>query len=89
MDLPNNPTPLDVWRAFQQIGPIATGRALVAVEVGTTETAIPHYLERVPQHWFELSPQDGADAVLQSSPPDETNLYLIAAGAVSADLWVW
>lgn len=89
MDIPNNPTPEEIWRAFQSISPIATGRPLDAISVSTTETPVRHYLGRVPQYWVELAPQSGADRVEESAAPDSTYLYLIAASAVTATLWVW
>lgn len=89
MDIQNNPTPEEVWRAFKSIGTIATGRALDAISVGTSETTVRHYLGRVPQYWMELSPQSGADRIEESAAPDETYLYLIAATATTSSLWVW
>lgn len=89
MDIQANPTPEEVWRAFQKIGPIATGRALDSVSVGTAATSVKHYLGRVPQYWVELSPQNGAALVKESAAPDSTYLYLIASSAVTATLWVW
>lgn len=89
MDIQAQPTPEEVWRAFQRIGAIATGRALDAIAVGTTATSVKHYLGRVPQYWLELSPQNGAALVKESAARDETNLYLIASSAVTATIWVW
>lgn len=89
MDIQNNPTPEEVWRALKTIGAIATGRALDSVAVGTTRTSVRHYLGRVPQYWFELSPQNGAALVKESAAPDATYLYLIAGTAVTATLWCW
>jgi hypothetical protein len=89
LDIQANPTPEEVWRAFQRIGAIATGRALDGIAVGTTVTAVRHFLGRVPQYWMELSPQNGAALVKESAAPDSTNLYLIASSAVTATLWCW
>ena len=89
MNIPANPAPADVWRAFQQLGDIVTGRRLTQVPVGTSSTAVRHYLKRVPQHWFELSPQNGSALVKEAAAPDEEFLYLIASSAVTATIWVW
>ena len=89
MDIPNNPTPEDIWRAFQKIGPFATGRVLDAITVGTSSTPVKHFLGRVPQYWVELNPQNGAALVKEAAAPDSTYLYLIASSAVTSSLLVW
>lgn len=89
MDIQHNPTPEEIRRALKAIGGIALGRALDAITVGTSETQVRHYLGRVPQYWVELAPQNGADRIEESSAPDETYLYLIAASATTSSLWVW
>ena len=87
--VPINPTPQDIYKAFEALGPIVGGK-LVVTAVNTTLTTVAHGLGRVPADWFELSPQNGGGAVKQASPSDETYLYLITSSAVpSARLWVY
>lgn len=89
MQIEPNPTPEQIWRAFQLLGPIVLGHALTDKDVGTSETKIAHGLGRVPSGWLEYSPLEGSDPVTQSTAPDSTYLYLIAASAVTANIWVW
>lgn len=90
MQIPRTATPEELVRAFQQVGPIVTGKLLTDINVGTSETTVQHRLGRVPQGWIEVNPQYGVADVEQSSAADATNLYLRATGAVTgAKLWVW
>lgn len=89
MDIQTNPTTEEVRRALVAIGTIVTGRALVGVAVGTSETAIKHYLGRVPVSWFQTSPKYGDALPGETKAPDSTYVYLKAGTALSADIWIW
>jgi len=70
--------------------PFAGGRHLPGIAVGTAETAVPHYLGRVPVGWFAtgVTPTE-VDPVYQSRAADDVNLYLICSRPVTAGIFVF
>jgi hypothetical protein len=87
---PVNPSPFEIKRLFELLGPIVLGKLLTSKAVATAQTTVAHGLGRIPKGWFEVSPLNGGASVKQSASPDETNLYLIASSAVAAaTIWVF
>lgn len=88
MQVPVNLTPEEIRRVFNLLGEIVLGHQ-VQRAIGTSETTVAHGLGRVPKGWLLFSPQSGAASPVETSPPDNFNLYLSASSAVTPKLWVW
>lgn len=80
-------------RVIAVLNPALRNRALNGfllenVEIATTETLVPHKLDRTGVNWIVVSPQ--ADArVWQTRAADDRFVYLRASAAVTLALWVF
>jgi len=80
----------DLIRLLGQIGPVALGKVIGPVVVGTDSTKLAHGLRRIPFGFVEISPQNGGAVVKEAAPADEIFIYTIASSAVAAArLWVF
>lgn len=68
--------------------PFAAGILLENVEVGTTETKVPHKLDKSPRGYFVLAKTGPGDLWLSQAPSD-TYLYILADAPLTVDLWVF
>lgn len=79
---------VELVEVIGELGEVAKGARLDGVAVGTSSTAIPHGLGRVPLHWFEVSPAN-VDRARTAAAPDATYLYLQAPSAITVNLVVY
>lgn len=80
---------VELTEVIGELGEVAKGARLDGVAVGTSSTAIPHGLGRVPLHWFEVSPASADRARQATTPNDSQYLYLIAPSAITVNLVVF
>ncbi len=67
---------------------IVRGLQLTGVTIGTSDTTVPHGLDRMQQGWF-ITDSNAAATVFRTGDFNSTSMVLTASAIVTVSIWVY